>query len=127
MPVVSTGGLVGTVGTASSSTATVILVDNAGVSTPVRIGTDGLYRALGQGRAKPLLLSYVGGSTSIHDGQVAYTSGLGGGGLPAGIPVGVVSSVKVSPAGNTTAVTVTPIVNFDQLQYVDVLEWLEPA
>jgi rod shape-determining protein MreC len=127
MPVVSTGGLVGTVSTASSSTATVVLSTDAGVSTPVRVGSSGLYRAAGQGRGRPLSLSYVGGSTAVRRHQVVYTSGLGGGGLPAGIPVGAVSVVRVSATGATTAIDVTPLVNFEQLQYVDVLEWLAPA
>lgn len=127
MPVVSVAGLVGTVSTASSTTATVKLVTDSNQATPVRIGANGLYRALGQGRGRALSLSYVGGPTAVTKGELVYTSGFGGGAMPAGIPVGIVSSVRVSPSGISTGVSVTPLVNLGEIQYTDVLEWLEPA
>lgn len=127
MPVVGESGLVGVVTTASSHTATVTLVTDASSSIAVRIGTSGLYRAVGEGRGRALDLSYVGGSTAARRGELVYTSGLGGGSIPAGIPIGVVRSVHASSASAAASVGVTPIVNFVNLQYVDVLEWLEPA
>lgn len=127
MPVVANAGLVGTVVSASSSTATVLLVSDPTSSIPVVIGGTGLYRAVGAGWGRALSLDYVGGSTAVHRGELVYTSGLGGGALPAGIPLGVVRSVRVSSEGLSTAVTVTPLVNLDDVQFVDVLEWLEPG
>ncbi|MGD0343688.1 MAG: rod shape-determining protein MreC [Acidimicrobiales bacterium] len=127
MPVVANAGLVGTVVSASSSTATVLLVSDATSSIPVSIGGTGLYRAVGAGWGRALTLGYVAGSTAVHRGELVYTSGLGGGALPAGIPLGVVRSVRVSSEGLSTAVTVTPLVNLDDVQFVDVLEWLEPG
>jgi len=127
MPVVANAGLVGTVVSASSSTATVLLVSDPTSSIPVSIGGTGLYRAVGAGWGRALTLGYVAGSTAVHRGELVYTSGLGGGALPAGIPLGVVRSVRVSSEGLSTAVTVTPLVNLDDVQFVDVLEWLEPG
>ena len=127
MPVVANAGLVGTVVSASSSTATVLLVTDPTSSIPVSIGGTGLYRAVGAGWGRALTLGYVAGSTAVHRGELVYTSGLGGGALPAGIPLGVVRSVRVSSEGLSTAVTVTPLVNLDDVQFVDVLEWLEPG
>ena len=127
MPVVGQKGFVGSVSTASSSTATVRLLTDAGFATPVRIGPSALYRALGNGRGRPLSLSYVGGPTAVKKGDLVFTSGFGGGAIPAGIPVGVVSAVRLSSSGVSTAVNVTPLVDMEELQYVDVLEWLEPA
>jgi rod shape-determining protein MreC len=127
MPVVANAGLVGTVVSASSSTATVLLVSDATSSIPVSIGGTGLYRAVGAGWGRALTLGYVAGSTAVHRGELVYTSGLGGGALPAGIPLGVVRSVRVSSEGLSTAVKVTPLVNLDDVQFVDVLEWLEPG
>ncbi|HXZ83572.1 MAG TPA: rod shape-determining protein MreC [Acidimicrobiales bacterium] len=127
MPVVGNAGLVGSVISASSSTATVLLVTDRSSSIPVSVGMTGLYRALGAGYGRPLTLEYIAGSTNPHRGELVYTSGLGGGAIPAGIPVGVVRSLRVSSEGSPTAVTVTPIVNLDDLQFVAVLEWLEPG
>jgi rod shape-determining protein MreC len=127
MPVVANAGVVGSVISASSSTATVLLDSDPSSSIPVAIGATGLYRAVGAGYGRPLTLDYVAGSVRVHRGELVYTSGLGGGAVPAGIPVGVVRSVRVSSDGLSTAVSVTPIVNFDDLQFVDVLEWLEPG
>ena len=127
MPVVANAGLVGTVVSASSSTATVLLVSDPTSSIPVSIGGTGLYRAVGAGWGRALTLGYVAGSTAVHRGELVYTSGLGGGALPAGIPLGVVRSVRVSSEGLSTAVKVTPLVNLDDVQFVDVLEWLEPG
>jgi rod shape-determining protein MreC len=127
MPVVAESGLVGVVSTASSQTATIKLVTDASSSIAVRIGATGLYRAQGEGRGHALNLSYVGGSTSARKGELVYTSGLGGGAIPAGIPVGVISSVRTSTTGAAASVSAIPIVNFGNVLYVDVLEWLEPA
>jgi rod shape-determining protein MreC len=127
MPVVGESGLVGVISTASSNTSTITLVTDPSSSIAVRIGTSGLYRAAGDGRGRDLDLSYVGGSTSAKRGELVYTSGLGGGAIPAGIPIGVVSSVRSSPTSAAASISVTPVVNFVDLQYVDVLQWLEPA
>jgi rod shape-determining protein MreC len=127
MPVVGESGLAGVVKTASSDTSTVLLVTDASSSIAVRIGATGLYRAQGAGRGRALDLSYVGGSTAAKKGELVYTSGLGGGTIPAGIPIGVVSSVRASQTSAAASISVTPIVNFVNLQYVDVLQWLQPA
>ncbi len=127
MPVVSGAGLIGSVVSASSSTATVLMVADPGSSVPVSIGVTGLYRAVGAGYGRPLTLNYIAGTTVVHRGELVYTSGLGGGAVPAGIPVGIVRSLRVSPEGLPTTVTVTPLVNLNDVQFVDVLEWLEPG
>ena len=127
MPVLGESGLVGVISTASSSTSTINLVTDPSSSIAVRIGASGLYRAQGGGRGRALNLSYVGGSTSARQGEVVYTSGLGGGAIPAGIPLGVVSSVRTSTTSAAASISVTPLVNFVDLQYIDVLQWLEPA
>jgi cell shape-determining protein MreC len=41
--------------------------------------------------------------------------------------VGIVSAVRVSAEGLVTTVTATPKVDLNDLQFVDVLEWLEPG
>lgn len=127
MPVVGESGLVGVVQTASATSATVNLVTDASSSIALRIGQTGLYKAQGGGRGHALNLTYVGGSTAARRGELVYTSGLGGGAIPAGIPVGVIASVRASSTGAAPFISVIPIVNFLNLQYVDVLEWLEPA
>jgi cell shape-determining protein MreC len=105
----------------------VLLVTDPSSSIPVTVGTTGLYRAVGAGYGRPLTLDYVAGSTAVHRGELVYSSGLGGGAIPAGIPVGIVGSVRVSAEGLMTTVSATPKVDLNDLQFVDVLEWLEPG
>ncbi len=129
MPVVASGGLVGTVTSASASTATVELITDASSSISVRdVATNAIFVATGGGSGRPVALSSGGGS--IHAaalGDRLVTSGVDLGAYPAGIPFGVVRSVRVQAGGATESVTVTPLVNLANLQYVSVLEWLQPA
>ncbi|HLI15962.1 MAG TPA: rod shape-determining protein MreC [Acidimicrobiales bacterium] len=128
MPVVADGGLVGTVTSASSSTSTVLLVSDSSASVAVRdVRTNALFIANGTGLGRALSLSSDGTNASAAVGDRLVTSGYDLGAYPAGIPVGVVSSVRAAAGGVTQAVSVRPLVNLDNLEYVSVLQWLQPA
>lgn len=123
MPVVAAAGLVGTVIAAGSSTAVVQTITDPRSSFGVRFGTAGdVAVANGQGPGSALSLSDVTAGTPIRHGELVYSSGLAGAALPAGLPVGTVSSVH--GAGSLTkSVLVAPVASLSDLSYVTVLQW----
>lgn len=126
MPVVTGAGLVGTVVTAGSHTADVQLLMDPSSSVGVRFGSDELAVVEGQGPAAPLSLQFVQSGEPVTKGEAVTTSGLAGAAYPADVPVGTVSSVQTT-AGYTKIASVTPYVDFANLQYVSVMQWLPPA
>jgi len=124
MPVVAGAGLVGTVVSAGSSTSVVQAITDPGSSFGVRFGTPGWVAvAQGRGAGYPLALSGVTATMTPRDGQIVYTSGITGASLPAGIPVGKVSSVHYSGGALTKTVQVVPVADLQGLSYVTVLQW----
>ncbi len=129
MPVVGLRGYVGSVLSASSSTAVILLEQDIrthiGVRFTQKSGGSELGVLNGQGDGRPL--TALVNLPAPKKGSIVYTSGLYGELYPAGLPVGVVS--KVSPASGQLQdnVTVTPLVNVDNLQFVRVLLWEPPA
>jgi rod shape-determining protein MreC len=123
MPVVAGAGLVGTVVAAGSSTAVVQTITDPRSSFGVRFGAAGdVAVANGQGPGSALSLSDVTAGTAIRRGELVYSSGLAGAALPAGLPVGTVSSVR--GAGSLTkTVLVVPVASLSDLSYVTVLQW----
>lgn len=125
MPVVGPSGLVGQVLSASSNSSVVRLATDARFAVGVLLGPT-FFRADGTGNGLTLeQLAQI--QTPPHRGQVAITSGQDNGAFPPGIPVGQVNSVTRSSSGVVERVTISPAVNFSQLQYVAVLQWLSPA
>jgi rod shape-determining protein MreC len=125
MPVVAGAGLVGTVASAGSSTAMVEVITDPRSSVSVRFGRPGsLAIADGQGGSSPLALSGVTANMSPHVGETVYTSGITGAAVPAGIPVGTVTSVHYTSGLLTKSVLVKPLAELDEISYVTVLQWL---
>ena len=125
MPVVGPNGLVGVIISSSGSQSVVELATDPRFSVGVLVGPT-YFRAVGTNTG--LSLEQLQSTSVIpHHGQVAITSGQDNGAFPPGIPVGVVTSVTRTTAGLLGSVTITPAVNFSQLQYVSVLQWLPPA
>jgi rod shape-determining protein MreC len=127
MPVIAGAGLAGTVTSAGSQTATVQLITDASSSIGVRFGGNQIAVVQGQGPTSPLLLEFVQAGESATKGEKVYTSGLLGAAYPSDIPIGTVSSVRFTPGSYTKVATVQPFVNFSNLQYMSVLQWLPPA
>ena len=125
MPVVGTSGLIGTIISSTGSTSTVELVLDGHFGVGVLLGPT-FFRAVGTGTG--LSLEQLQPSSVLpHVGQVAITSGQDNGAFPPGIPVGSVTSLTKNASGQLARVTITSSVNFTQLQYVSVLQWLAPA
>jgi rod shape-determining protein MreC len=124
MPVVAGVGLVGIVASAGSSTSVVESITDPGTSFGVSFGIPAAYAvAQGRGSGYPLLLSNVTAGVKVHVGESVFSSGLAGAVLPAGIPVGTVSSFRYSGGTLTYAVDVKPVADITGLSYVVVLQW----
>jgi rod shape-determining protein MreC len=127
MPVVSGPGLFGQVVAAGADTALVRLLTDPRSSVGVRFGSGGIAVAVGEGAGRALSLEDVTAGMRPRVGEVVYTSGLEGATFPAGIPVGRVSRVHAPAGALTEQVSVEPLAELADPQYVEVVLWLPPA
>lgn len=125
MPVVAGAGLVGIVLSAGPSTSVVQTITDPGVVIGVRLDAPRALpvEAEGRGTGYPLELSGVTANMSPYKGELVYTSGVMGDSLPAGLPVGTVSSVHYSGGLLTKTVQVAPVASLQGVGYVTVLQW----
>jgi rod shape-determining protein MreC len=124
MPVVGGAGLVGQVIDAWSTGCTVRLVTDVRSAVGARYGpTGGLALVQGAGSDQPLDVLYIAPGTQLQRGEVLTTSGLQQAQFPPGIPVATISSFTASASSTQESVTAKPVVDLDELQYVDVLLW----
>jgi rod shape-determining protein MreC len=127
MPVVASGGLVGRVFAVWHGGCTVLLVEDSGFAVGVRMVRERITGiARGQAGLSTLTVDFTGPLSSPRrprKGELAETSALEGSTFPPGIPVGTVASVSVSDDGLTIDVTLDPLVDIDNLEYVKVLLW----
>jgi rod shape-determining protein MreC len=129
-PVVSGAGLVGSVISASATTATVLLITDPRSTIEVQDERTGSFFQV-QGAGGSLTLGPFGTSSGkVSIGTALETTGQSDGApaseYPAGLPVGRVAAVRSSSSG-AVAASVTPFVDMSSLQYVAVLQWLPPA
>ncbi len=124
MPVVAGSGLVGIITQAGDSTAVVQTVTDAGSTFGVRIGDSGIDAvADGAGPGYDLSLTGVKSTAAVHKGETVYSSGETGASLPAGIPVGTISSVQGKAGNLIQTVSAAPLANLSNLDFVTVLQW----
>lgn len=124
MPVVAGKGLLGTVISAGSSTAVVRALTDPGSTWGVSFGTPpAIAVADGRGAGYALSIPAVPASTPVHVGEPVFSSGIAGAALPAGLPVGTVSSVHYVGGNLTKSVLVQPLANFTSFSDVTVLLW----
>jgi rod shape-determining protein MreC len=124
-PVVGGAGLAGRVIQVTRTTATVLEVTDPSSVVGVRIPRTGQVGALqGQGVGQPLAVNLVVPGTPLRVGTVLLTSGLQGELFPPGIPAARVTSVA-NPSGDLQdQIRAVPLVDYQTLQYVDVLHWV---
>ena len=132
-PVVSGAGLIGSVISASATTATVLLISDARSTIEVQDERTGdFFQIQGDGVGRSLALGPFGTSSGkvVESAAALETTGQSDGApaseYPAGLPVGRVTAVHSSSSG-AVAASVTPFVDMSSLQYVAVLQWLPPA
>jgi rod shape-determining protein MreC len=127
MPVVAGGGLVGTISTVSDSRAVVkLIIDRnfkVGVSTP---GKPGHGVIEGQGDEVTVHASEFALSSELNKDDILQT--IGGRSLfPAGIPVGIVTSVSTDETTQQKVADVKLTANLSDLTYVTVLLYEPPS
>jgi rod shape-determining protein MreC len=127
-PVVGAKGLAGKVVAVSATTATVLMLDDPSFAVGVRLDTTGTPAlAQGQGVNEPIRVSLVTPGTPFAHNQVLDTSGLQGEVFPPGIPVGRVVHASNPPGALQESVSLEPVVDYANLQFVKVLLWVAPG
>lgn len=128
MPVVSGAGLVGTVVSAGSTTAVVRLLTDPGSAIGVRFPDGTTALANGQGRGNLLSVTEIpSGAPIASRGESLVTSGLEPATYPAGIPVGTVARVRRGNGALSESVSLRPVADLSDLEYVAVVQWLPAA
>jgi rod shape-determining protein MreC len=123
--VLNGNGLVGTVVSVTSGTATVQLLTDAGTTVGIRAGGQigaltGTARSL-SGSA-PLKLTMFSTTATLKPGEQIVTFGsVGGRPYVPGVPVGTVSSVTTQPGSLTPTAVVRPFADFTGLGVVGVV------
>jgi rod shape-determining protein MreC len=119
-------GLIGKVSNVTPSAATVQLItdpDSAVTAADAKGGAKGII-APTPGNPDVLTMMAVPVTASMGEGDVIVTAGLAHGLtalLPQGIPIGTVTSVSESDTTGTKQIQVTPFVDFQDLNAVQVL------
>ncbi len=133
-PVLTAEGLVGRTIAVSAHTCEVLLLSDPGFQVSCRVGRDAAFGILrgrgvspgGEARlamfygAPPADLQYLSTTTTVAEGDLVVTSGLGGV-YPSGIPVGRVSGVRLDPSQLYMTATVQPTADLGSLYYVFIL------
>jgi rod shape-determining protein MreC len=130
-PVVAAGGLVGSIGSVTSTTATVRLLTDPAFVVGVDLGR-AVGAAAGTGLGQTLDVSFVSPPTGpgnlestyrLKIGTTVVTSGLDLAAFPAGIPVATVASFANPPGATDPIVTLRPLVDLTRLSLVSVELW----
>lgn len=125
MPIITEQGLVGRVIEVQSNAAFVLLITDPSSAISARLLTT---RSTGtvQGRtAGNLLMNFIPLNDTVINGELVYTSGLGGN-LPPDIPIGQVTSVIVG-ADLYQQAQVRSLINFSTLEIVLVVTNFQPV
>lgn len=123
-PVVSAGGLVGTVSSVSAHLATVTLLDDPSETVGTRVVRTGVIgAATGSGQGAPLKVSDINVGSRIRRGDKLVTSGLELEHFPPGLPVGTVTKVVAPTGALQLEVDVKPFADLVNLELVRVLLW----
>ena len=126
MPVVSSAGLVGTVGTVIDGDRSVVtLMTDPAFRVGMRmVESDEFGVARGQGRGRPLIgFTGIGAELDIAKGEDVITSGLERTLFPAHIPIGKVSSTVKTTGDLDQDVFIEPNADLENLKFVNVLRW----
>jgi len=136
-PVVAGNGLVGKITEASSTEATVTLVDSPGFGVGVRLENSN-ERGIAEGRTgeREMRLNFLTKllpacaknsppHTCISEGELVFTSAVANAAFPPDIPVAKVSGIEKKTGELESTVSLRPLVNLNDLTYVKVLHWPE--
>jgi rod shape-determining protein MreC len=125
-PVVAADGLVGTVRSAGSHTAVVVLLTDPSFAVGVQLPGSNIGTAEGLGMVYPMRVTVDSTSMAppkVKVGQELVTSGLHFEKFPPNIPVGKVTTASTPPGQSEPDITLAPLVDLQQLSFVQVLMW----
>jgi rod shape-determining protein MreC len=125
-PVVAADGLVGTVLSAGSDSAVVVLLTDPTFAVGVRLPGSNIGTAEGIGMVDPMRVTVDSTSLAppkVKVGQELVTSGLNFEKFPPNIPVGKVTAASTTPGQSEPDISLAPLVNLQQLSFVQVLMW----
>lgn len=128
MPVVANGGLIGSVTSTSSNSATVRLVSDtaSAIGVTFKSGATDIV-VTGRGVNNGLEATSVPLNSNIEPGTKLQTDGLNGALYPAGLPVATVEKVTLTPGAASYNLTLAPSADLRHLTYLDVVLWEPPA
>ena len=118
--VVNAEGLVGRVVEAGEHSARILLLTDLNARVPVVVESTRMPAILAGDNTDYLRLTFMPVNASVSPGDQIVTSGQGGM-LPPGLPIGIAAAVEEG------IVRVQPFVNWDQLEYVRVLDYVLPG
>ncbi len=126
MPVVSNGGLIGRVVESGRNRSRVRLVSDPAFTVGVRLlsqGEDGdLALARGSGLGKPLVVTErIDPLTDVEVGEIVVTSGIDRSRYPGGIPIGIVTDVRLDEGALEQVLTVEPAADLATIGFVSVI------
>lgn len=117
MPVVTEQGLVGKIDAVTASAARIQLLTDAGSIVNIRLQDSQTEGQVSGSVTGDLSLERVSASVNVNDGELVFTSGLGGS-FPAEILVGQVVSPEVKENELFQSASVQPSVDFSTLRAV---------
>jgi rod shape-determining protein MreC len=101
------------------------LLTDGGFNVAARIAQDSLGGiASGRAGASTMNLAlYASANVKIAKGDLVETSGFQGSSFPVGLQIGAVIDVQKQLGGIPPRVLVKPFVDFNRLEYVNILKW----
>jgi rod shape-determining protein MreC len=136
-PVVAGNGLVGKITQASSTLATVTLMDDPSIGIGVRLEHSNV-RGITEGRAgeRNIRLNFLSKNlhkcqknaspdTCLSIGELVFTASTADAAFPPDIPVAKIVNVTQSNTDLEANIVLQPLVNLDDLTYLKVLRWPE--
>jgi rod shape-determining protein MreC len=118
--VVAAEGLVGRVVEVGEHTARVLLLTDLNSRVPVRIESTRDSAILSGDNSDRLRLNFLPAGAAVAVGDRVVTSGEGGQ-IPPGLPAGMVAGIE------DNAVIVRPLVDWQRLEYVNILDYAVPG
>ncbi len=120
MAIINADGFIGRIVEVGRHASRVLLVTDLNSRIPVQLAASGLRALLAGTNGRRMRLNYVPPNVSVSVGALIVTSGHGGV-LPPGIPVGRVDSV------GRDAILVRPMVNWNRLAFVRIVDYRTPG